>query len=92
MAAYALRYQYNPIVVKQVWPVHSEIARRANIKGTVHVWVDKEGKPRKEDILESGVGVFNQSALDAVIRWVFTPALMKSGPVSAWGSIPFRFN
>jgi protein TonB len=86
-------YEKEPVAIKKVNPVYPEIARRAGVEGTVwlKVWVDKEGKVRKAELIKSDADIFNQPAIDAAQQWVFTPALMKSGPVSVWVSIPFRF-
>ncbi len=82
-----------PQPVKNPAPVYPEIARRAGVEGTVWVkiWVDKEGKPKKAEILKSDAELFNQPAIDAAMQWVFTPAIMNNGPVAVWVSIPFRF-
>lgn len=53
--------------------------------------MSKYGSIKKAEILKSDADIFNQAVLDAAMQWVFTPALMKSGPVSVWVSIPFRF-
>lgn len=86
-------YEKEPVVIKRVNPVYPEIARRAGVEGKVYVkaWVDKEGKVRKVEVMKSDADIFNQAAIDAVMQWVFTPALMKSGPVSVWVAIPLTF-
>jgi len=82
-----------PTPVKSPPPAYPEIARRAGVEGTVWVkiWVDKEGKAKKAQILKSDAELFNQAAIDAAMQWVFTPAVMNNGPVAVWVSIPFKF-
>ena len=82
-----------PVPVKNPPPLYPEIARRAGVEGTVWVkiWVDKEGKAKKAQILKSDAELFNQAAIDAAMQWVFTPAVMNNGPVAVWVSIPFKF-
>ena len=82
-----------PAPVKNPSPIYPEIARRAGVEGTVWVkiWVDKEGKAKKAQILKSDAELFNQAAIDAAMQWVFTPAVMNNGPVAVWVSIPFKF-
>ncbi len=82
-----------PSPVKSPPPAYPEIARRAGVEGTVWVkiWVDKEGKAKKAQILKSDAELFNQAAIDAAMQWVFTPAVMNNGPVAVWVSIPFKF-
>jgi len=82
-----------PVPVKNPSPIYPEIARRAGVEGTVWVkiWVDKEGKAKKAQVLKSDAELFNQAAIDAAMQWVFTPAVMNNGPVAVWVSIPFKF-
>jgi TonB family protein len=82
-----------PVPVVSPAPRYPEIARRAGVEGTVwiRIWVTKEGKAKKAEVLNSESDLFNQSALDAAMHWVFTPAVMNNGPVAVWISIPFRF-
>lgn len=86
-------FEKEPVPIKKVRPAYPEIARRAGVEGKVWVklWVDKEGKVRKAEILKSDADIFNQPTVDAAMQWVFTPALMKNGPVSVWVSVPFTF-
>jgi len=74
-------------------PVYPEIARRAGVEGKVWVkiWVDKEGNPKKAQIIKSDAELFNQPAIEAAMKWKFTPAIMNNGPVAVWVSIPFVF-
>jgi periplasmic protein TonB len=82
-----------PVPVKTVQPEYPEIARRAGVEGTVwvKVLVDKEGKAKKALIQKSDAEIFNDAAIAAALQFVFTPAIMNSGPVAVWASIPFRF-
>jgi protein TonB len=86
-------YEKAPESVKQVQPKYPDLATRAGLEGTVWVkiWVDKEGKPKKAVVQKSDAEIFNQPATEAAMQWIFTPAMMKNGPVSVWVSIPFRF-
>lgn len=86
-------YEKPPEAVKQVQPKYPDLATRAGLEGTVWVkiWVDKEGKPKKAVVQKSDAEIFNQPATEAAMGWIFTPAMMKNGPVSVWVSIPFRF-
>jgi len=82
-----------PVPVKQIVPAYPEIARRAGVEGTVWVkaLITKEGKVKKVIVLKSDADIFNEAATDAAMHYVFTPAIMNSGPVAVWASIPFRF-
>ncbi len=82
-----------PVPIKNPPPAYPEIARRAGVEGTVWVkiWVDKEGKAKKAQVIKSDAELFNQNAIDAALQWQFTPAVMNNGPVAVWVSIPFKF-
>ena len=82
-----------PVAIKSVSPVYPEIARRAGIEGTawVRIWVGKDGLAKKAEVMKSDADLFNQPSIDAALQWVFTPAVMNSGPVSVWVAIPYRF-
>ena len=86
-------FEKAPVVVKRILPAYPDLARRAGLEGTVwfKIWVDKEGKVRDVVILKSDSEIFNQSVIDAVKQWVFTPALMSSGPVAVWVATSFSF-
>ncbi|MBW7887515.1 MAG: energy transducer TonB [Bacteroidetes bacterium] len=85
--------QPQPIPGNNPAPAYPEIARRAGVEGTVWVkiWVDKDGHPKKAIVQKSDAELFNQPAIDAAMKWKFTPAIMNNGPVAVWVSIPFRF-
>lgn len=82
-----------PEVVKGVQPDYPEIAKRAGIEGSVYVKIllDKEGKPKKAVVLKSDAEMFNQPAIDASMKFLFTPAIQDKKPVEIWVVIPFRF-
>ncbi len=86
-------FQKGPTIVKRIDPTYPEIARKAEIEGKVwaKVWIDKEGKIRQVVIIKSDSEIFNQAVIDAVNKWTFTPALMSTGPVAVWLSLPFVF-
>ncbi len=82
-----------PVVIRKVAPVYPELAIRAGLEGTVWVkiWVDKEGKAHKAELLKSTSEIFNDAALAAAMKFGFIPAYMNGGPVAVWVSIPFTF-
>jgi len=83
-----------PVPVKKVEPKYPELAMRAGLEGKVWVkiWVDKEGKPKEVDVLQSDAEIFNEPAVEAAKQFVFTPAYMNDGPVSVWVTITLRFS
>jgi TonB family protein len=82
-----------PVPISYPAPQYPEIAKRANVEGTVYValWVTKEGKVKKSSVVKSTSGLFDQASMDAAMLWTFTPAIMNSGPVSVWVTVPFKF-
>ncbi len=82
-----------PQVVNSATPIYPEIAKRAGVEGTVYVkiLVNKEGKPVKAVVIKSDSDVFNQPAVDAAMRFVFTPAIQHQAPVMVWVVVPFKF-
>ncbi|GAB6068503.1 hypothetical protein JCM13664_18230 [Methylothermus subterraneus] len=62
-------------------------AKKANLQGYVllAVQVDEQGRVIEAQVLESSPpGVFEQSALEGIRRWRFSPARAKGKPVAAW--------
>jgi protein TonB len=87
-------FEKEPVVIRRVEPVYPEFAKKAGLEGSVYVniWVDKEGKVRDVKILKSDSEIFNQPVVDACKQWLFSPAMMKNGPVAVWVAVPFRFS
>ncbi len=82
-----------PQVVVSAVPVYPELAKRAGVEGTVYVkiLVSKEGKSLKAVVIKSDSEVFNQPAIDAAMKFVFTPAIQHKAPVMVWVVVPFKF-
>lgn len=86
-------YEKAPEIIVASKPIYPEIARRAGITGKVYVkiLVDKDGKPKKAVIIKSDSEMFNQPAIDAAMKSVFSPALQNNRPIMVWVVIPFKF-
>jgi protein TonB len=86
-------FEKEPVVVKAAKPDYPDLAMRAGLEGKVlvRIWVDKEGKPRKAEVVKSDAEIFNEAAVKAAMGHLFTPAYMNNGPVAVWVTIPFRF-
>jgi TonB family protein len=82
-----------PVLVKKIEPAFPELAIKAGLEGRVwvRIWVDREGKAHKAEVMKSTAEVFNEPSLAAAMKFVFVPAYTTSGPVSVWVSIPFTF-
>jgi len=82
-----------PVVRTQIDPEYPDILRRAGIEGRVvaRVLIGKDGRVEEVLILRSDHEGFNQTTLEAVRRWTFTPAIQAGQPVRVWMTIPVRF-
>jgi protein TonB len=82
-----------PMLVRGATPVYPDLARRAEVEGTVEVFVtiDETGRVVDAAVARSDADVFNQAAIDAAYMFVFKPALQRDIPVRARIMIPFRF-
>jgi len=84
----------NPPEVIRREPAHyPEIAIKMGIQGrvTVEVTVDAQGKPIQTRILKSASEVFNDAAVEAVMKYTFKPAIQSTGLVTAKLVIPIDF-
>lgn len=86
-------YEDPPTPVSQVQPAYPEMAREAQIQGRVilHVLVGKDGRVKNIKVIRS-VNYLDQAAKDAVMKWVFKPALSNNKPVAVWVEVPVDFH
>ena len=83
-----------PEPVKIIKPDYPEIAKMAQVEGTVvvHVLVAKDGRVRDAVVNPKySIPMLNAAALEAARAWVFKPALTNNRPVPVWVAIPMRF-
>ena len=83
-----------PKVVKRVEPLYPHSARYRGISGkvTVKILVGPEGRAESPTILDAQPkGVFDESVLDAVRQWRFTPGYYQGKAVSTWIILPIHF-
>jgi protein TonB len=87
-------FEKEPAVVQRVEPQYPEAAKQNGIEGAVFakLWIDKEGKVKQVVILKSPSPLFEPAVIDAAKQWVFTPAVMNSGPVAVWFPVKFSFH
>ncbi len=81
-----------PEAITQVRPEYPDIARQANVDGTVlvQVLVGKDGKVKDTKVVKS-VPMLDAAAVAAVKQWVFKPALSNNKPVAVWVAVPMKF-
>lgn len=83
-----------PRIIEKVRPAYPEHARRAHRTGvvTLKFLVDAEGRVKQASVVEaSPQGLFEESALSAIARWRFAPAMRQGSPVPTWLILPIRF-
>jgi protein TonB len=81
-----------PEAITKVNPEYPDIARQANVDGTVlmQVLVGKDGKVKDVKVVKS-VAMLDQAAMTAVKQWIFKPALSNNKPVAVWVAVPMKF-
>lgn len=82
-----------PDMINQVNPVYPEEAMKNGSEGRVWVklLVGQNGDAKKAVVVKSDNDVFNQSAIDAAMKYKFTPAMQGGKPVAVWVVMPFKF-
>ena len=82
-----------PEAITKVPPTYPDLAREANVDGTVMVQalVGKDGRVKDTRVVKS-IPMLDASALAAVKQWVFKPALSNNKPVAVWVAVPVRFS
>lgn len=82
-----------PVVVRTVAPDYPDELREQHVMGVVVVkcTVDPKGNVVDPEIEKSSNKGFDQSAITAVKKWKFKPAMQDGSPVAKKVSIPIRF-
>ncbi len=82
-----------PQIIKQSVPYYPELAQKAGMEGRVivKIWINREGKPNEALVLKSDAEIFNRPAVEAAMKYRFTPAVLDNKPVGVWVVIPFTF-
>ena len=83
----------NPKITHFAKPNYPEMARRAQIEGTVivKVLVGPDGSVRDAQILQGVNPLLNNAALVAARKCKFIPGKQRNIPVKAWMALPFNF-
>lgn len=82
-----------PAKLKHVEPVYPELARVARVQGVVVVecLISPQGKVTDVKVLRS-IPLLDQSAMDAVRQWRYTPTLLNGVPVPVIMTVTVTFN
>ena len=81
-----------PTLIKSVEPVYPEIARQAQVEGSVIVEArtDEKGNVDNVRILRS-IPLLDQAAIDAVRQWKYEPAIINGKPQGVVFTVIVRF-
>ena len=58
----------------------------------IKILVDKAGTVRDAILLRSVGAGLDEAALEAVKKWVYTPAIQNNQPVAVWVAQPINFS
>ena len=74
-------------------PLYPPEAFKDKIEGIVFVdcWLTSEGSVRQATVLKSSNAIFNKSALECSLKWIFKPAMKDGHAVEVLASLPIRF-
>lgn len=83
----------NPRIIQWAKPFYPEMARRAQIEGTVlvKVLVGPDGTVKDAVLLRGVNPIVDKEALKAARKCKFIPGKQRNIPVKAWMALPFSF-
>ena len=83
----------NPIITNWAKPKYPEVARMAQVEGTVivKVLVGPDGSVQQAQVIQSVHPLVNKAALEAAYKCKFIPGKQRNIPVKAWMALPFNF-
>ena len=83
----------SPVAIHRVEPVYPPAMVRAHLGGWVVLQciIDKSGHIRDVSVVRSSFGAFEQPAIDAVQKWVFTPGTLNRQPVDVIFELTVKF-
>lgn len=77
--------------VEPRYPTAMLAARFKEVTVTVHCVIGKNGSVRDAQVVRSSFAAFNESVLDAVRQWTFTPGTLRGQPVDTYFELTVRF-
>ena len=82
-----------PKKIRHVSPIYPDLAVAAHVKGTVILECLVSPQGRVTDVkLMHGIPLLNESAMDAVKQWMYTPTLKDGVPVPVILTVTVRFD
>jgi TonB family protein len=82
-----------PVRLSMNQPVYPEMARLAEVEGTVtlHILVGKDGRVKQVRFVD-GPAMLKEAAIAAAKSAIFRPAAIDKRPVEVWVGIPIEFH
>ncbi len=82
-----------PELLKKVAPAYPELARKAQVEGVVvvKILIDTNGDIEDAQIFKS-IPMLDRAAIDAAMKFKFTPGKQRDRFVKVWMKLPFKFN
>lgn len=83
----------NPRILNWAKPKYPEVARMAQVEGTVivKVLVGPDGSVMQAQVIQSVHPLVNKAAIEAAYKCKFIPGKQRNIPVKAWMALPFNF-
>jgi len=83
----------NPRISHWAKPKYPEVARMAQVEGTVivKVLVGPDGRVMQAVVIQSVHPLVNKAAIEAAYKCTFIPGKQRNIPVKAWMALPFNF-
>jgi protein TonB len=83
----------NPMITYWAKPKYPEVARMAQVEGTVivKVLVAADGTVAQAQVIQSVHPLVNKAAIEAAYKCKFIPGKQRNIPVKAWMALPFNF-
>ena len=83
----------SPVAIHRVEPVYPPPLVHGRVSGWVVLQciIDKSGHIRDVSVVRSSFGAFEQPAVDAVQKWVFTPGTLRGQPVDVIFELTVKF-
>src|SRR5437763_158407 len=83
----------SPVVIHRVEPAYPPTMLRARMNGWVvlQCTIDKTGHISDVSVVHSSFSAFEQPAIDAVQRWVFSPGTLRGQPVDVIFELTVKF-
>src|SRR5450759_3684688 len=92
-AAQSVLVDQKPVPLVRANTEYPSGAASRRLQGTVilKLWIDKDGLPKKHEVVVSSDPIFVESSVASAMNWEFSPAIVKGTPVGVWASVTFEY-